>query len=151
MARYVRAGLDRWLFAPAIANKAAPTRAEITASTVLTGQLSDVNGFQYKNNPEKVPDYSSAFDKEVPGFDSSDASSLGFWDDAASTTIRTALAKNTVGFIVRMPYGDTPTKRATVWPVRSTGPNDSTERGPAKFTVGFSVEDTPEVNAVIPA
>lgn len=162
MARWFRRGKEKWVFAPAVANKAAPTRAEITAGTVLTqpadtssAGISAVAGFAISNAPIGVPDASSTFDKQIPGIDSTEASSITFYDDDASATKRTALAKGTAGFIIRMPYGDVPTKRCEVWPVRTTGVNDDADivnaSGAATFIVGFAIEDTPNQGAVIPA
>lgn len=151
MARYIRRGNDRWIFAPAVANKAAPTRAEINAGTVLHTQMSGVDGFAYDVGSEESWDWASTYDKNIPGTVSSPDSSLTFRDDNASSTIRTALAKNTAGFIIRMPQGDVAGRLALVFPVRSKGANHSNDPGSAQFTVGFAIEDEPEMSGVVPA
>lgn len=141
------------LFCPAIANKAAPTRAELTGGTDLTPDLYDLGGFILTPGDADASDFSSAVEKTVPGLESLEASTLTFHDDDVSSTIRTALAKGTNGYVVRFPYGDVATRRCEVWPVRSKGPNDEWNRGSetAKFPVGFSITDTPALNAVTPA
>lgn len=161
MARFFRRGKEKWVFAPAVANPAAPTRAEINAGTVLTAPgdtaaagISAVAGFAISNAPIAVPDAATTFDKSIPGIDSAEASSITFYDDDASTTKRTALAKGTAGFIIRMPYGDVAGKRCAVWQVRTTGVNDDANLVAAEgatFGVGFSVEAEPNQNAVVPA
>lgn len=154
MPRFVRRVKGvKLLLCPTIANRAAPTRAELTGGTDLTPDLYDLGGFILSPADADASDFSSAVEKTVPGLESLEASTLTFHDDDTTTTIRTAVAKGTNGFIVRMPYGDTPTKRCEVWPVRSKGPNDEWNRGSetAKYPVGFSVTDTPTLNAVIPA
>lgn len=152
------------MFAPAVANLAAPTRAEINAGTILTtpgstaasGIASPPSGFKLANEPIPTPNAAQAFDAQIVGVDRVDGNSaITFYDDDTSTTKRTALAKGTAGFIIRMPYGDTPTKRCEVWPVVSTGVNDDTDilnaSGAATFEVGFSITSQPNQNAVIPA
>lgn len=161
MARFFRRGKEKWVFAPAVSNTAAPTRAEISAGTILTAAgdtaaagVASVAGFAVSNSPIVTPDAATTFDKSIPGIDAIEASSITFYDDDASATKRTALAKGTAGFIIRMPYGDVETKRAEVWPVRSTGVNDDADlvgSSAATFVVGFSVEAEPNKSAVVPA
>jgi hypothetical protein len=150
-----------WVFAPSISNISAPTVPEIDAGTVLTepgstdsAGIAAVSGFAMSNAPIGVPDAASTFDKQIPGIDSTESSSITFYDDDASSTKRTALAKGTSGFIIRMPYGSGSGKRCEVWPVRTTGVNDDADivnaSGAATFTVGFAVEDTPDQEAVTP-
>lgn len=153
MARYFRRGKSKILFLPTVTNQAAPSRSEITAGTPLTPQVAEVSGFQFTNSPIAMPDLNSTFTSTIPGEDTADDSSLTFYDDDTATTIRTALAKGTSGYILLLPYGDTPTKRAEVWPVTSTGVGDEWSAGndPARFTVQFGVTAPPTTNAVVPA
>lgn len=161
MSRYFRRNKEKWVFAPAVANLAAPSRAEITAGTVLNqpndtsfAGIAGVTGFGFANEPIKTPDAGSDFDKQIPGIDQMDNSSIEFYDDDASATKRTALAKGTAGVMIRMPYGDSVGKRCESWPVRTTGVNDDTNlvaSEAAKFTVGFAIENKPNQSGVIPA
>ena len=153
MARYFRRGKSAIRFLPAVANKAAPTRAEITAGTDLTGSTAEIAGFTFSNDPIPVPDLGSTFTGTIVGEDTAETPTLTFYDDDAASTVRTALAKGVTGFIVLFPYGDVPTKRAEVWPVTSTGVNDEWSAGndPARFSVGFAVTGVPSQNAVVPA
>lgn len=93
------------------------------------------------------------FTPQIPGEDTTADSSLTLDDDNASTATRTALAKDTAGFLLLMPYGDVPTKRCEVWPVTVTGLNDqhTTDNTPARTVAGFVVTAVPQQNGVIPA
>lgn len=153
MAKFFRRGKTKLSFLPAVANKAAPTRPEITAGTPLSADVAEVAGFSLNNSPIPVPDLDTVFTKTIPGEDTTEDSMLTFYDQDNSVVIRTALAKDTAGFIVYFPYGDVPTKRCEVWPVRSTGVNDEITAGneAAKYNVKFAITDVPAQNAVVPA
>lgn len=152
MARFFRRGVSAVKFLPAVAGSS-PTRVEITAGTVLSAQVAGIGGFQMNNSPIATPDLATSFDSQIDGPDTTDNSSLNFYDDDTSATIRTALAKGTAGFIVLFPYGDVPTKRCEVWPVKSTGVNDQwgLDATAAQFQVGFAVTVKPSQSGVTPA
>lgn len=152
MARYFRRGKSKMKYLPAIANQAAPTAPELSAGTDLTGSIADVNGFGYNNSPIATPDLNSTFTSSIPGEDTTDDSSITFYDDDTSTTIRTLLAKGITGFICRQPYGQVSAKRCEIWPVTSTGVNDVWTVGndAAQFVVGFAVTATPTLTGVLP-
>jgi hypothetical protein len=153
VARYFRRGKSKILFLPAVANKAAPTRTEITAGTSLTPQTAEIADFQFANSPIATPDMDTTFTTSIPGEDTVGTPTITFYDDDAASTIRTALTKGAKGFILLMPYGDVPTKRAEVWPVESTGVNDEWSAGndPARYAVAFAVTGAPTQNATVPA
>jgi hypothetical protein len=160
--RFFRRGKSKISFLPAVAattvvNGATvpgdPTRAEITAGTPLSASVAEVSGFQLSNSPIATPNLADTFTPQIDGEDTVADSSLTFYDDDTATTIRTSQAKGTAGFMLLMPYGDTPTKRCEVWPVKSTGVNDEWSVGndPARFAVGYAVTGTPNQAAVVPA
>lgn len=155
MARYFRRndGQSFWAFVPAVANPAAPTAAEINAGINLTARICDISGFTYKNKPIESPDLSTAFVASIPGEDTADDSALTFYDDATSTALWTALAKNTGGYIVISNYAKGTGTKCRTWHVVSTGPNDEfkLDATAAKFMVGFSVADRPNLDAVFPS
>lgn len=152
MARRFRRGFSKVHFLPAVAG-VSPTRPEITAGTDLTPQLTAMAGFQLSNSPIPTPNLAEKFTSQIEGEDTVADSSITFLDDDTVSTIRTALAKGTSGFIVLFPYGDVPTKRCEVWAITSTGVNDEWSVGndPARFAVGFAVTKTPTQNGVVPA
>lgn len=151
MAKFFRRGVSAIKFLPAVAGTS-PTRAEITAGTILTPQVADIAGFSFSNSPIPVPDLSATFTPQIGGEDTAADSSITFNDDDASSTIRTALAKGTAGFMILFPYGDVATKRLEKWPVTSTGVNDQWSVGndPAQFVVQFAVTGVPVQNGVTP-
>lgn len=152
MARFFRRGVSKIYFLPAVASLTAPTAPEIAAGTDLSGEVADINGFQLTNSPITTPDLSTTFDSQINGPDAASDSSLTFYDDDVSTTIRDALAKGTDGFVLLAPYGSASGKRCEVWPVRVTGFNDEWSMGndPARAMCGFAITDTPEQDAVLP-
>lgn len=154
MSNFYRRGRSKMRFLPAVAGSS-PTRSEITAGTDLSPKIASIAGFGINNARIATPNLAEVFTPEIDGPDEvSGASALTFYDDDSSTTIRTVLAKGTAGFILMMPYGDVPTKRCEVWPVKTTGVNDepwSVGNDPARFVVGFAITSTPTQNAVVPA
>ena len=152
MAKFFRRGTSKVFFLPAIAGTS-PTRPEITAGTDLSPEATGLSGWQFSNSRIDTPILSSAFTAQIDGPDEVGDSSITFLDDNASTTIRTALARGTSGYIVLFPYGDIATKRCEKWPVKSTGANDEWSMGsdPARYVVDFAVTNPPTQNAVVPA
>lgn len=152
MARYFRRGISKIKFAPAVAGTS-PTRAEITAGVDLSASVSAINGFQFSNSPITTPDLSDNFDSQITGPDTAGDSSLNFYDDDTSTTVRTTLAKGTPGFILLFPLGDIVTKRVEKWPITSLGVNDewTLDATAAQFQIQFAVTSRPVQNGVTPA
>jgi hypothetical protein len=151
MARYFRRGISKVFFTLTNADYATGgdvTGAELTAGTELTNDVAEMTGFQLSNSPISTPDLQSTFTKTIIGEDTTDTPTITFYDSDASNPIRTALAKGAAGFIVLLPYGNTTTKRAEIWPIRSTGVNDEWTVGndPARFSVQFAVTDVPVQN-----
>jgi hypothetical protein len=150
MSRFYRKGKTRYIACPVVVGSS-PTRAEITAGTPLT-DIAAISGFNLTGSTVPTPDLDARFVSSVPGDDTVDNPSITFWDDDASTVIRDVLAKNTQLCIVYLPYGDVPTKRCEVWRVTSLGVNDQIDLSAAgQFMVGFSVNEVPSQNSVIPA
>lgn len=149
MARFFRRGVSKVYYLPAVAAPSTgPTNAEITAGSELTNDIAEISGFQLQNSPIATPDLQSTFTKTIVGEDTTDTSTMTFYDTDGSATHRTTLAKGTAGFICLMPYGTAATKRIETWPIRSTGVNDEWTVGndPARFIVGFAITDVPSQN-----
>ncbi len=152
MARFFRRGVSAVKWAPVVAG-ASPTRAEINAGTNLTSDLAGINGFKISNSPISTPDLSTTFTTQMDGPDETDASSITFYDQDNATTIRTALAKGSAGYLLLFPYGDSVGKRVEVWGAKSTGVNDewSLDANAARFEVGFAITRLPAQNGTTPA
>lgn len=160
--RFFRRGVTKIRFLPAVAATVvvngetivgSPTRAEINAGTNLSSDIADIAGWSLSNSPIATPNLADRFTPQITGEDTVGDSSLTFYDRDDSTTIRTALAKGTNGFILIMPYGDVPGKRSEVYPITSAGVNDEFSVGndAARFVVGMAITGVPNQNATVPA
>jgi hypothetical protein len=157
MAKFARKGKSKVYFVPTIAavsgsSPGSPTGPEISAGTDLSPQLQAIAGFDLNNTPIPAENLADAFTATIPGEDQVNNPTLTFHDDDAVTGIRTALAKGTSGYIVRMPYGNVTAKRCEIYKVTVTGNNDLYAVGneTAKFQVGFSVASPPNQAGVLP-
>lgn len=106
MGRHILPGLLKayWLTA-APADLDAPTQAELTAGVDLIGTkggeaLADINGFKPSNSVYDTPDYVDAIVGNVGGTSTYPQSSMMFYSDTDSSTIRDALAQGDDGYIV---------------------------------------------------
>ncbi len=161
MARFFIRGKTKVVACPTVANLAAPTRAEINAGTVLNlpgtyvhAGLVEMSGFEAASEFIDVPDAATDFTGKIAGRKTAGEPMMRFYEDDASSTIRTALAEGTSGYVIRMPYGDVPTKRCEVYPVTIASVNTSqltSGNDPATFEVKVAVTANPSKNAVIPA
>lgn len=151
MARFYRRGISKMKFLPAVAGSS-PTRPEITAGVDISPQVAEIAGFSLTNSPISTPDLATSFNSQIPGSDEAADSSVTMYDDNASSTLRTAMAKGTAGFMVLFPYGDTATKRLEVYPVTSTGVNDQWTTGAeaAKYIASFAITSTPNQTGTTP-
>lgn len=151
MSRFMRKGKSRFYWVPTIVSALyVPTAAEVTAGSRLDASISDISGFTFGNNPINVPDMSKAFVGQINGEDASEDSSLTFYEDDTTNTIRTLLAKGTNGFVVIFKSGTAGANpaaadKADVWPVivASNAPQYTADNEAAKFLVKFSNKDAP--------
>lgn len=161
MGRFFRRGVSEALWLPAIAATETvgtslvpgdPTAPEIAAGTPLTVDLADISGFQLSNSPIAVPNMADSFTSQIEGEDTVADSSFTFYDRDDATTIRTALAKGSDGFVVLAPYGMGAGKRLQIYPATTTGVNDEFSIGneAARFMVGLAITGTPNLNATHP-
>jgi hypothetical protein len=150
--RFFRRGRSAIKFAPSVAGNS-PTRGEITAGLDITAQVADIAGFNLSNAPIETPDLATTFNSQIKGPDTTDASTITFYDDDASSTIRTTMAKDVAGVLLMFPYGDVATKRVEKWQVSSTGVNDewSLDATAARFVIGYAILAVPFQNGVTPA
>lgn len=155
MSRYMRRGISKARFAPTIANKSAPTTAEINAGIDLTGQMADISGFMFANSPIPTPDLATSFTTQIGGEDTADSSSFTFYEDDTSNPIRTSQAKGVHGYILLFPKlaGASPATgdKCEVWPVVITGNNRQWSLGndPARYVVSYAIEGVPVQDATV--
>lgn len=155
MTRFNRRGQEKVYLAPMLTDPAAPDPADVATWTELTPALRNINGFNYTGEDLDASDMSSTWGKTIPGGDTAGDSSMTFaeGDDDADVErdIEAALTKGDTGFIIFSPEGvPADTGRARVWPIRvkSNTPDESAENGLATFSVGYSIPDPPELEAV---
>lgn len=157
---FFRRGVTRVFTVPTI-TLAAPTATQVTAGTELTtaGNLADVQGFSYSNQPIAVPDWADNYDGKIVGIDQSADGVLTFYDKkgtAPANPLRTSLAKGTVTNIVIFPYGTAGAAPAAgdicdVFPVVSSGPAklySGTEAAKWHVTVPASSRPTQDIALV---
>jgi hypothetical protein len=130
-----------------------PTRAEITAGTDLTGEISDISGFTVTGNDIDAPDLKSEFVSKVPGRTNAEDSSLTFYASEDGNDVRDVLPYKTSGFIVFMDGGDIAGRPMDVYPVRvrSVGVTRSVGDDLSRVVVGFSITREPAQNLAVPA
>ena len=145
MSRFMRKGKSKVFFVPTIASLAAPTAVEVNAGTELSGQIAEINGFTFANSPIDTPDLGSSLVTKIMGEDTLEDSNMVFYEDDTSTTIPTALAKGTVGYIVIFYKGTAGASPAAadkceVWPVTVSSQSRmyTVDNEAAKYRVSFA-------------
>jgi hypothetical protein len=150
--RYVRFGVTRVVFAPAVANILVPTRAEINAGTDLSGEVSEISGFQVTSNFVDTPDLLSSFTSKLAGRTSSDDSSITMYASSNSTDVRALLSRGTSGFLMWFDEGDTPGRKYDVYPITvGSVAKDRSLEDPARLVVNVAITRTPTENITVPA
>lgn len=157
MSRFMRKGVARVYFVPTIASGTlAPTVAEVTAGTRLDQQAAEINGFTFENNPIQTPDMSTTFVSQIGGEDSTEDSSITFYEDNTTNPIKTALAKGTAGYIVfffKGLAGASPAAadKVDVWPVvvTSSARMYTADNEAAKYLVKFAASSPPGVDLAV--
>lgn len=154
MGRFTRKGISRVFFCATLSSQTAPSIAtDLTTANEITSAISEISGFQFSNSPINTPDLATVFVSQIPGEDTAEDSSITYYDDDTTTTLRTAQAKGNAGFIVLCPYGRVLTKRAEIWPSKSTGYNDewTTANEAARARVQFAITSVPNQAATVAA
>jgi hypothetical protein len=150
--RFFPTGTTKYIFCTVIANKNAPSRAEINAGTDISGELKAVDGWKVTSELIDVPDINSRFTSKIPGRTSADDSSLTIYADPSGNDARTLFPRDTTGFILRMDGGDVTGRKMDVFPVRvSSVPKDmGTGDDAATLMVQFAITSEPVENVSIP-
>jgi hypothetical protein len=150
--RYIPAGVRRYSWVPTIANKNAPTSAELSAGTDITAEVMAVNGFQVQSTTVDAPDAGTRYTAKVPGRITADNSSLTIYiTQVAGTDIRSLLTRDLAGYVVIYAEGIVTSKTCDIFPVRITGvPKTQDIEGVACVDVEFAVTSTPVENLTIP-
>jgi hypothetical protein len=149
--RFDEASVLRIYFVTTIANKSAPTRAELNAGSDLTAEVSAINGFSTSSDTLDAPDFGSRFVSQVPGAITAEDSSIEVYRSSTSSDIRSLLPRDTAGFIVVFPEGDTTGLKMDVYPVKvKTAAKPHDQNATAKHTISFAITSIPAENVTVP-
>lgn len=160
--RYFPVSVRRYYYVPTIASPAAPTRAELTAGTDLTGDVVDggVSGFTLDGALVDIPDMGSKFTSSIPGRQTAGTSSIKLYADQTSSDARTLFVATptgspTTGYIVILPEGEWVTaesKTMDVWPITVTSnATDQATAAAGQMTVTFGITSAPHTYVAIPS
>lgn len=152
VSRFMRKGTAKVFFVPTLAGfPATATAVQVTAGTNLTPQIMEMNGFSFSNNPISTPDMDTRFVTQVTGEDTAEASNLVMYElKGGVDTLKAALPKDAVGFVVVFPAGmagvaPAAADKVEIWPVvissnvrRYTAGNEA-----ASYQVNFAISLAP--------
>lgn len=150
--RFFARGVSKCYYLPSVANKSAPTRAEMNAGTNLSPQFADVSGFTVTGNQIDTPDLETTFDSKIAGTTSAEDSSIDLYASIDGVDVRALLPRGTAGFVMWLDGGDVPGRFADVFPVTVTSNSQMrsmTEAG--KRRIGFAITSEPAESVTIPA
>lgn len=166
MSRIHPRGNLRVVWMASCSNTAAPTAAEFTAGTVLSGQmLPDGLTTPRAGNTVDVSDVASAFNKTAPSTYGGDAMEMKFREDRTTTTVdpikavliplSAAAPQGTPGFVGIRRYGGSTaaviaTHRVEVWPASViSSESDQIGDNPYTFTVRFAITGEPQIDVAV--
>ncbi|WP_432124063.1 hypothetical protein [Streptomyces sp. C10-9-1] len=150
--RYYRRGITKVLWVPTIANKSAPSRAELNAGTALEGETGAMQGWQTTSATVPTPALGSRFTPVVGGEITAADSSLTFWASRDSADVRSLLTREAEGFVVWMDEGDVEDRTMDVFPVTVTSQAKVRELdSAAQIMCQFAITSEPAENVSIPA
>lgn len=146
-----------WIgFATAVANIAAPTAAEITAATNLTGFCVSLNAAS-QGNTVPTPSFDTLFETSVPGTVQAQFQADFYRDDENDDAWET-LPRGTEGFFIIARFGGTgannkpiATDHVEVWPVKVTSRTmqNLASNQVQMFSVQCSVPVEPDEDAAV--
>ena len=153
MGRFIRRGVSKFYWLPAVANIAAPSAAEITAGYEITGKLAEINGFDFTNERAPAPDFAARFTSSIPGANTIGDSSIVVYEDDTNQDVEDALPMDDTGYLLIAPKGRGVTKPGEVYPATITGINReyTADNTPARITIGFAITAEPELDAALPS
>jgi hypothetical protein len=154
MARQIADGEVRIYWVSSISSEAAPTVAEITGGTELTGFLSSLDT-PLDGEQADTSALDSAFNTSVPGTFGGGATGTFYRDDTTDTAW-TTLVRGTAGFIVVRRFGGSSVAIAIsdsveVWPATVITRSSTTldRNNTQMFSAEFSITSEPTLNAVV--
>jgi hypothetical protein len=150
--RFFRPGTSSVVFCTTVANKAAPTRAEINAGTDLRNEVAEINGFQMTSESQPTPDLGNRFTSSVAARITAGDSSITFWESVTGVDVRSLLPRDTTGFLLLMSGGDTAGRKMNVAPITVASlATDYSLEEVARLIVSFTITSSMAENVTIPA
>lgn len=152
--RYTARGTIRRYWVASIADYTAPTAAELTAGTDITGHVMDSSGWGVSSSMIEAPDELDRFTATIPGMITTDEPSLTMYQSADQVDGRVLMPQDAAGFIVIFPGGIATGRKMHVWPVTvaSVGFQYSSQgEDPDTMVITFSPSRKPAENVTIPA
>jgi hypothetical protein len=150
---------NTWIgFATTVANKAAPTAAEVAAAIDLTGYTISLNASS-RGNTVPTPSFDSLFETSTAGT-SAATFDADFYRDDESDDAWLALPRGTRGFFIVSRFGGTGTENlpvatddVEVWPVMVTSRTmaNMSSNSVLTFTVSCAVIEEPDEDAAVAA
>lgn len=150
--RFFQPGITVVREVPIIVNINAPTRAELTAGTIITSHVRGQDGFSLTSGQLDTPDMSSRFPSKIGGMLEVDDSSLRCYASRDGVDIRTVFARGDVTHIVLQYGGDVATNPMDVFPVEVIGvPKESSMDQAFGVRIQFSITSEPAIDVPTPA
>lgn len=150
--RFYQAGVIVINFCPAIANIAAPTRAELTAGTTFQKHVMAIEGFGVESEELETPDYGTRFTSKIEGRTAVSDSSLTIYAAKTGVDARNLFTRGTTGFLAFSDGGDVTGSFMDIYPVRViAAPKQRSDSEPFVIRYQFSITDEPSENVAIPA
>jgi hypothetical protein len=140
------------VFVPTIASTSgAATRAEINAGTDLTSEIMEWEGFTTTTETIDTPDL-TRFVGKIPGRITAEDSSITMYADRGGDDVRDVLPRDTIGYLLWMDSGDTPSAKMDVYPVQVNSLSKVRSMDNATvLNVSVSMTRIPWEDIVIPA
>jgi hypothetical protein len=131
----------------------APTRAEMTAGTDLSGEIAAIAGWLVTSAQIDTPDLGTVFTSTIPGSTSIGDSSVDMYADDNGVDVRGVLPRGTITVILILYGGDVTGAKMDAFRtrVRSVGKPVSVGDDAGIVQVGFSITATPAENISVPA
>src|SRR6266536_653394 len=142
--RFIPEGTTVFYWVTAIATYTSPTRGELNAGTNLTPEVADTGDWSITSAAVDAPDLATQFTAQIPGKVTVDGSTISMYSDVAAADARSLMPRNTTGYVVKFPGGDTTGRKMTVFPVKVGSAAEPTSFGdPTKLVFTYYVTKIP--------
>jgi hypothetical protein len=151
--KYTARGTSKVYWVPAIANRDAPTRAELTAGTDLSRSVTDSAGWSVSTEQIEAPSLADRYTPTVPGTITSEDSSLTMFASKNGIDARSLMPRDASGHIVWMDGGDVAGNKMDVYPVTvsSVSKQRQVQGGEVDtLMIAYAITDVPSENVTVP-